>query len=118
MKVPRAEVVYVVGEVAKPGGFQLKTNESVSVLQAIALAQGLTHTSASGRSRIIRTNPSTGQRKEIPIDLNKIIAGKIADPILEPRDIVFVPNSAGRSALYRGVEAAITIGSGVAIYRR
>ena len=118
VKVPRAEVVYVVGEVAKPGGFQLKTNESVSVLQAIALAQGLTHTSASGRSRIIRTNSATGERKEIPIDLNKILAGKIADPILEPRDIVFVPNSAGRSALYRGVEAAITIGSGVAIYRR
>ncbi|MBZ5695578.1 MAG: polysaccharide biosynthesis/export family protein [Acidobacteriia bacterium] len=118
VKVPRAEVVYVVGEVAKPGGFQLKTNESVSVLQAIALAQGLTHTSASGRSRIIRTNSATGERKEIPIDLNKILAGKIADPILQPRDIVFVPNSAGRSALYRGVEAAITIGSGVAIYRR
>ena len=118
VKVPRAEVVYVVGEVAKPGGFQLKTNESVSVLQAIALAQGLTHTSASGRSRIIRTNSATGERKEIPIDLNKILAGKIADPILQPRDIVFVPNSAGRSALYRGIEAAITIGSGVAIYRR
>jgi polysaccharide export outer membrane protein len=117
VKVPRADLVYVVGEVGKPGGFELKTNESVSVLQAIALAQGLTHTSSSSHSRIIRTNADTGARLEIPIDLNKVLAGRIADPILEPRDIVFVPNSATRTALYKGMDAAISIGSGVAIYR-
>jgi len=117
VKVPVADLVYVVGEVAKPGGFQLKSNESVSVLQAVALAQGLTHTSASSRSRIIRTDPATGKRQEIPIDLGKIVAGKIPDPMLEPRDIVFVPNSASRAAFYRGIEAAISVGSGVAIYR-
>lgn len=117
VKVPNADLVYVVGEVGKPGGFQLKSNENVSVLQAIALAEGLKHTSASSRSRIIRTDPVTGKRQEIPIDINKITAGKIADPMLEPRDIVFVPNSAGRAAFYRGVEAAISVGSGVAVYR-
>jgi polysaccharide biosynthesis/export protein len=117
VKVPRADLVYVVGEVGRPGGFELKTNESVSVLQAIALAQGLTHTSSSSHSRIIRTNGDTGERLEIPINLNKILAGKIADPILEPRDIVFVPNSASRMALYKGMDAAVSIGSGVAIYR-
>ena len=117
VKVPGAELVYVVGEVGKPGGFQLKSNENVTVLQAIALAQGLTHTSASAHSRIIRTDPATGKRQEIPIDLPKILAGKTADPMLEPRDIVFVPNSTGRAAFYRGLEAAISIGSGVAVYR-
>lgn len=117
VKVPNADLVYVVGEVAKPGGFQLKSNENVSVLQAIALAQGLTHTSASARSRIIRTDPATGKRQEIPIDLQKIIAGKIADPMLEPRDIVFVPNSVSRAAFYRGLETAVSVGSGVAVYR-
>jgi polysaccharide export outer membrane protein len=117
VKVPRAELVYVVGEVARPGGFELKSNENISILQAVALAQGLTHTSASSKARIIRTNAETGQRQEIPINLNKVLAGQIADPILEPRDIVFVPNSVGRTALYRSVDAALTIGSGVAIYR-
>ena len=109
VKVPRADLVYVIGEVTKPGGFELKSNENVSVLQAIALAQGLKHTSASSHSRIIRTDPITGKRQEIPIDLNKIVAGKISDPMLEPRDIVFVPNSAGRAAFYRGIEAAISV---------
>ena len=117
VKVTRAELVYVVGEVAKPGGFQLKTNENISVLQAVALAQGLTHTSAAARSRIIRTNPATGKREEIPIDLKKVLAGKIADPMLEPRDIVFVPNSVGRTAMYRSIDAVISVGTGVAVYR-
>lgn len=117
VKVPRAELVYVVGEVARPGGFELKSNENISILQAIALAQGLTHTSASSKARIIRTNAETGQRQEIPINLSKVLAGEIADPILEPRDIVFVPNSVSRTALYRSLDAALTIGAGVAVYR-
>ncbi len=117
VKVTRAELVYVVGEVARPGGFQLKTNENISVLQAVALAQGLTHTSAAAHSKIIRTDPATGQRQEIPIDLKKVLAGKVADPMLTARDIVFVPNSVGRTAMYRGLDAAISVGTGVAVYR-
>lgn len=117
VKVTRAELVYVVGEVTKPGGFELKSNENVSVLQAIALAQGLTHTSAAAHSRIIRTDPLTGVRQEIPIDLKKVLAGKLADPLLAPRDIVFVPNSASRTAMYRSIDAAISVGTGVAVYR-
>lgn len=118
VKVTRAGVVYVVGEVRKPGGFMLKTNENISVLQALALAEGLTRTSAKSRARIVRTDGATGSRNEVPIDLGKILAGKAADPLLHPKDIVFVPNSTGRSALYRSAEAAIGIGSGLAIYRR
>jgi polysaccharide biosynthesis/export protein len=117
VKVPRAELVYVVGEVARPGGFELKSNENISVLQAIALAQGLTHTSAGAKARIIRVNGETGHRQEIPINLNKVLAGRISDPILQPRDIVFVPNSVGRTAAYRTLDMVATIGSGIAVYR-
>jgi len=118
VKVTRAGIVYVVGEVKKPGGFVLKSNENISVLQALALAEGLTRTSAKSQARIIRTDQSTDQRTEIALDLQKILAGKAPDPLLQPKDIVFVPNSGARSALYRGAEAAISILSGVAIYRR
>jgi polysaccharide export outer membrane protein len=118
IKVTPAGVVYVVGEVKKPGGFVLKTNENISVLQALALAEGPTRTSARSRVRIIRNDGITGARIEIPIDLGKILAGKLPDPILLPKDIVFVPNSAGRSVLYRGAEAAIGLGTGLAVYRR
>jgi polysaccharide export outer membrane protein len=118
VKVTRAGVVYVVGEVHKPGGFTLKTNENISVLQALALAEGLTRTSAKGKARIIRTDELSGARAEIPIDLGKILGGKAADPQLRAKDIVFVPNSGGRTALYRGSEAALSIAGGVIIYRR
>ena len=117
VKVTRAGVVYVVGEIKKPGGFVLQSNENISVLQALALAGGLTRTSARSQARIIRTDQSTEKRVEIAVDLEKVLAGKAADPRLQPKDILFIPNSAGRSALYRGAEAAISLASGVLLYR-
>jgi polysaccharide export outer membrane protein len=116
--VTRAGVVYVVGEVRKPGGYLLRGNESISVLQALALAEGLTRTAARGAARIIRTDPESGRREEIPVDLGRVLAGKAPDPVLAARDIVFVPNSAARGALYRGTEAAVSILSGLIIFRR
>jgi len=117
VKVPRAGIVYVVGEVQKPGGFVLQNNENISVLQALALAEGPTHTSAISRARIIRTDPATGGRTEIPMNLGKILSGKKPDAFLQPKDIVFVPNSAAKSVFYRGSEAALQTATGVAIYR-
>jgi polysaccharide biosynthesis/export protein len=118
IKVTRAGIVYVVGEVKKPGGFVLKSHEQMSVLKAIALAEGFTATSAKGRTRIIRTDESTGQKTEVPVNLDKILAGKAPDPPLNAEDIVFVPNSAGRSALYRGSEAALATVTGLIIFHR
>lgn len=116
VKVTRAGVVYVEGDVKKPGGFMLKTNENISVLQAVALAEGLTRTAAGNRARIIRTDTATGARAEIPIDLTKVLAGGLTDAMLRPNDIVFVPNSTGKSVFYGSAQAAISIGS-AAVYR-
>ncbi|MDA2912721.1 polysaccharide biosynthesis/export family protein [Acidobacteriia bacterium AH_259_A11_L15] len=118
VKVPRAGIVYVVGEVKRPGGFVLRSNENISVLQAIALGEGLTRTAAKSQARIIRTDEESGERVEIPIDVGKILAGKAPDPLLQPKDILYIPNSAARSGLYRAAEAAISIVSGVVIFRR
>jgi polysaccharide biosynthesis/export protein len=117
VEVTRAGIVYVVGEVNKPGGYLLKTNENISVLQAIALAEGETHTASGKHARIIRTNSITGARTEIPINLNKILSGHAQDPVLQARDIVFVPNNAGKAALYRSTEGIVATVSGAAIYR-
>jgi polysaccharide export outer membrane protein len=116
VKVTRAGVVYVIGEVRRPGGFALKLNEKISVLQALALSEGLTRTAAKGEARIIRTDQQSGERKETPIDLGKVLAGKAPDPVLEPKDIVFVPNSAVKSTLGRGVEAAAQTLTGFLIF--
>jgi polysaccharide biosynthesis/export protein len=117
VKVSTTGLVYVVGEVKRPGGFPLKNNQSVSLLQALALAEGLTRTSASSRARIVRTDLKTGKRIEIPVNLSKILANKAADPGLLPADILFVPNSSAKSALYRGAQSAVSVATGVAIYK-
>ena len=116
VKVTRAGVVYVIGEVRKPGGFALKSNEKISVLQALALSEGLTRTAAKSGARIIRTDQQSGERKETPIDLGKILAGKAPDPVLEAKDIIFVPNSAAKTTLGRGVEAAAQTLTGILIF--
>jgi polysaccharide export outer membrane protein len=116
VKVASAGTVYVVGEVRRPGGFALHANTSISVLQAISLAEGLTSTAARSQARVIRTDPVTGKRTEIALNLSKILSGKESDPQLEARDIIFVPNSAARSSLYRGGEALVQITTGIAIY--
>src|SRR5258708_17525164 len=53
VKVSRAGIVYVVGAVRRPGGFAMKTNERISVLQAIAFSEGPTRTAAKNSSVII-----------------------------------------------------------------
>lgn len=117
VKVVRAGVVYVVGEVKKPGGFVLKSDERMSVLKAIALAEGLTPTSAKSGARIIRSDLHGAQREEIPINLGKILAGKAADPTLSAADIVFVPNSTGKTATYKGSQAVISALVSLLIFR-
>jgi polysaccharide export outer membrane protein len=116
VKVTRAGIVYVVGEVRKPGGFTLKSNERMSVLQAIALSEGLTTAAAKSSVRIIRTDKQSGERNETPINLGKIMTGSAPDPMLEPRDIVFVPNSVVKTAFSRGAEAAAQTLIGIAIF--
>ena len=116
VKVTRAGIVYVVGAVKKPGGFTVKGNEQMSLLKAIALAEGLSNTSSKGRTRIIRTDEGSGKRSEIAVDVGKILNGKAPDMNLQAADIVFVPNSAGKTVLYKGTDAVIATASGVAIF--
>jgi polysaccharide export outer membrane protein len=67
---------------------------------------------------IIRRELSkTGERQEIAVDLKKILAGKTPDVVMQPNDILFVPDSNGKRALRRGAEAAIQIATGLALFR-
>ncbi len=79
--VPIAEGVYVVGNVKKSGRIPLGGRSSISALEALSLAEGLDLKAAPGHARIMRldtTNP-TGERKEIPVNLSKIMSGKSPD---------------------------------------
>jgi polysaccharide export outer membrane protein len=115
ISVPKADVVYVIGAVHKAGGFVLDTHQDMSVLQAISMAEGLDRTSSPKRAKIIRGG-TTVARQEIPVDVKKILAGKTPDIPLLANDILFVPNSGAKSAAFRGIEAALQTGTGIAIF--
>jgi polysaccharide export outer membrane protein len=116
--VPKADLIYVIGSVHKPGGFVLGQDETLSTLQVLSLAEGLDKLAAADKARVMRTVQGNPNRSEIPINLKKLLAGKIPDFQLKSNDILFVPNSATKTALARTAEAAITIGTGLAIYAR
>jgi polysaccharide biosynthesis/export protein len=118
ISVPQAEVVYVIGAVHKSGGFALKERETLSVLQAVSLAEGLESMAAPKAAKILRSTGGSSTRIEIPVDLQKILAGRSGDVPLERDDILFVPNNVAKSVTLRTIETAIQLGTGVVIYRR
>jgi len=115
--IPRAHMVYVIGEVNKPGGYVLNERKQYSALEALALAGGLTVAAAPQNTRILRPVPGDESRKEIALNLRRILNGQSSDASLLPEDILFIPGSASKKAGLRALEAAIQIGTGVAIYR-
>jgi polysaccharide export outer membrane protein len=117
ISVPRGRMVYVIGQVKRSGGFVLGERENVSVLQALSLAEGLGRAAAPKNGKILRINPKTASRVEIAVNLKKILAGKARDVAMEPDDILFVPGSTGKKVALRTLEAAVSVGSGVAIWR-
>jgi polysaccharide export outer membrane protein len=116
--VPRAKMIYVIGDVGRPGGYVLDGHSShLTVLQAIALAGGVNKSASYGSTKILR--PSTGgdtPRAETQIDLKKIMASKSPDIALHADDILFVPNSLTKVVTARALEMAVTVGSGVLIW--
>jgi protein involved in polysaccharide export with SLBB domain len=115
--VPHAGIVYVLGAVSKPGGFILANDRSqMTTLKMLALAGGVIQTAKSNRAVIIRRDRQ-GQQHEQMIDVKKIVERKAEDVRLEASDILYIPDSMAKRALYKAAEAAIGIGTGVALYR-
>jgi polysaccharide export outer membrane protein len=112
--VAKAGIIYVVGDVKMPGGFVME-NGRLTVLQAIALAQGVNPTASLSKGRLIHT--VDGKRQEAPLDVKLIFASKAPDPLLQPEDIVFIPNSAAKSTARRSLDVILQTATGVAIYR-
>lgn len=93
--VPRAGIVYVLGDVGRPGGYLMQDDARLSLLQALALASGATRTASQRHARLIRT--VHGQPTEIPLRLKAIESGKLPDLPLQNDDIVYIPFSFGKN---------------------
>jgi polysaccharide export outer membrane protein len=110
--VRKADIVYVVGDVARPSGFVMERN-GLTVLQAVALAGGTTQSAKLNGAQIIRKTEAGNVGT--PIELKKILQAKAPDVAMQPDDILFVPSSVGRMATKRVVDAAVQIATFAAV---
>jgi polysaccharide export outer membrane protein len=104
IRVPQVGKVFVVGNVKRPGGFRVEDGGAMTVLKALALAEGLSSYSAKVAYVFRKTD---GKSDEIPVELRKIMERKTPDVALGPNDIFYVPDNRQRRATMTAVERAI-----------
>jgi polysaccharide export outer membrane protein len=111
--VPKAGIVYVLGDVMRPGGYVMHDDSTLTVLQAVAMASGTNHTAREANAVVVRRT-ATGY-KEIPVSIKDMQKGKIPDMALEHEDVLWVPFSYGKNLVITGTSIVAGAGS-AAIY--
>ncbi len=81
--------IYIFGEVAKPGTFPYE--ENMNIIQAVLLAGGFTKTASKNSANVTRI--IDGQEKKIQVAVQDIGVGKEKNVLLQPGDIIFIPES-------------------------
>jgi polysaccharide export outer membrane protein len=112
--VARAPMVYVMGDVSRPGQYAIATNDArVSLLQVIAMAGSANKTSMQSHVRLIRTTDH-GQ-VELPVRLDQMEKGKQPPLMLQANDIVYVPFSWMKNVAMNSASIAAST-AGAAVY--
>jgi uncharacterized protein involved in exopolysaccharide biosynthesis/protein involved in polysaccharide export with SLBB domain len=114
VRVSRAGLVYVVGDVNRPGGFTLDRAQATTVLQALSLAWGPSQNAALTKALLIHVG---GDGRNITtLNLKRMLRGQDPDVPVGERDILFVPDSAARNLWNRTLESVVQSAAGVSIY--
>jgi len=114
VQVSRAGLVYVIGDVVRPGGFPVDPAQGLTVVQALSLAWGPSQNAATGKALLIREQK--GGRTLTTLNLAHMLHGQEPDQPIRDRDILFVPDSLGKDLWNKSLEAAIQSAIGVTIY--
>ncbi|HZP05006.1 MAG TPA: polysaccharide biosynthesis/export family protein [Terracidiphilus sp.] len=114
VQVSRAGLVYVVGDVIRPGGFPVDPAQKLTVVQAVSLAWGPTQNAAPGKAVLIREQESG--RTLTALNLKRLLRGQDPDQPVRDGDIIFVPNSFAKNLMNRTLESAVQSTVGVTIY--
>lgn len=113
IRVPEAGQIYVVGNVKRPGVFQITNDSESSVMKAMALTGGLDSFS-SHTAYIYRIDGTSGRKNEIPVAIKKILARKSPDVPLYGNDMLYVPNATGQRVTAKTLELTVGLGLGLA----
>jgi polysaccharide export outer membrane protein len=113
--VPRAGIVYILGDVNRPGGYVMSNNESqLTLLQAFALAGGATRAAKQKHAYLIRKVP--GGYQDTKFSLVDFEVGKRADMALVPGDVLYVPFSFGRNLVTTGGAGIAAAAASASVY--
>ena len=113
--VPKAGIVYVLGDVNRPGGFVMDNNSTeLTLLQALARAGGVSRTAKQGHAKLLRKD-ATGYH-ETQLSLGEIQKGKQQDIALAPGDVLYVPFSYAKNIAVSGSSGIISSLSSAAVY--
>jgi polysaccharide biosynthesis/export protein len=104
--VSHCGVVYVGGNVSRPGAFPLCESNHTTLSEVIALAQGARANSYSNKTLLLRTS-GNGTRVVQTVKLEDVLRGKKVDITMQPDDIVFIPPSILKGAAKAALVAAI-----------
>lgn len=113
--VGRAGIIYILGDVKRPGGFLVDNGEHISLLEALSLAGGWNREASLSKAELIRR--AAGGHKEITLDLKHVLKGQQANVQVEDGDILFIPSSVGKTITYEGIQAVVTAAQQVAVYQ-
>jgi polysaccharide export outer membrane protein len=113
VQVSRAGLVYVIGDVARPGGFPVDPVQGLTVVRALTLAWGQTQ-NASSKALLIREQK--GGRTLTTLNLRRMLHGEDPDQPIRDGDILFVPDSMAKNLWNKSLEAAVQSAIGVTIY--
>lgn len=102
--VSKTGVVYVLGEVNKPGAFLMENNTTMSLLKAVALAGSATKLASLRHVYIISNGEKGISETEVRLDKLK---HSVPDVQLHAEDIVFVPLSNRKNYGAMGLQGAI-----------
>jgi polysaccharide export outer membrane protein len=115
VKVSRAGLIYVIGDVIRPGGFTVEPQQTPTVLQVLALAWGPSQNAAVTKALLIHEQAGGG-RTVTSLNLKRMLRGRDPDMPIREHDILFVPDSAAKNIWNRSMESVVQSVAGVSIY--
>lgn len=115
VKVSRAGLIYVIGDVIRPGGFTVEPQQVPTALQVLALAWGPSQNAAVTKALLIHEQ-ADGGRTVTSLNLKRILRGQDPDIPIHEHDILFVPDSAAKNLWNRSMESVVQSVAGVSIY--
>jgi polysaccharide export outer membrane protein len=107
-------IAYVGGNVMKPGAYSLCGSPRMTLSEVISLAGGIAPLSSPSHTFLVRVQPD-GVKTVDQIDVHKVLTAKVADPVVQEDDIIYVSPSPAKAAANRALGYAMTL-AGPLIY--